>query len=241
MYTLDIPLRVVALVILSVILFTTGPALSDFSASSITEFVIFYANLFIFFFAGIFMRGSVNRRFCIVLGVSIILCHLTFYTFLHLAGNNFYVKIWSFFVASIPLYVGVVFFNHLQAKTLDICERLGVRNEVADRFVGPVSSTNLSIVFTGYVTFWIYADFIFASYCTVYGLMYNLPHDQYITELFKANDHINAMEVYDGVLLVVDAFITFLIGYRAILDQRRPDALGAGPTMTYDPSKALKI
>ena len=39
-----------------------------------------------------------------------------------------------------------------------------MKNEVADKIVGPIGSTNLTIVFTGYVTFWIYADFILATY-----------------------------------------------------------------------------
>ena len=240
MFTLDLPLRVTALLVLTLILVTTGPALTDFSTSSIIEFSIFYANLFVFFFAGIFMKGSINRRFCIALGISIILCHYTFYTFLEFAGNNIYVKIWSFFVASVPLYTGVVFFNYFQAKALDLFDLIGVKNEVADKIVGPIGSTNLTIVFTGYVTFWIYADFILATYCSIYGLMYDLPHDQYITDLFKANGHINAIAVYDGILLLVDAFVTFLIGYRAILDQKRPDALGVGPTMTYEKDKSFK-
>ena len=118
MFTLDLPLRVTALLVLTLILVTTGPALTDFSTSSIIEFSIFYANLFVFFFAGIFMKGSINRRFCIALGFSIILCHYTFYTFLEFAGNNIYVKIWSFFVASVPLYTGVAgILLHLQLST----------------------------------------------------------------------------------------------------------------------------
>lgn len=240
MFTLDIPLRVITLLLLTAILFTSGPSLTDFDTNSIISFTVFYANLFVYFFAGVFMRGAVNRRYCIVLGVSIILCHYTFYSFLAFAGDNIYLKVWSFFVATIPLYVGLTFFTYFQAKALNFFERMGIKNETADKIVGPVGTTNLAIIFSGYAAFWIFADFLLAAYCSLYGFVYGLPHDQLITELFKANGHINAIAVYDTLVLVVDAFFTVLIGYRAIVDQKRPDALGVGPTMTFDASKAIR-
>ncbi|MAI64069.1 MAG: hypothetical protein CL600_04170 [Alteromonas sp.] len=241
MFTSDIPLRVITLLILTAILFTTGPSLSDFDTNSLIQYTVFYANLFVFFFAGVFMRGAINRRYCLVIGFSIILCHFTFYSFLSLAGDNVYLKVWSFFVATIPLYVGLTFFTYFQAKLLNLLERIGVKNETADKIVGPVGTTNLAIIFSGYAAFWIFTDFLLAVYCSAYGFVYGLPHDQLITDLFIANGHFNAIAAYDAVILLVDAFFTILMGYRAIVDQKRPDALGVGPTMTFDASKALRI
>lgn len=239
MFSLDIPLRVITLLILTAILFTTGPSISDFNTDSIAQFSLFYSNLFVFFFAGIFMRGTINRRYCLVLGVSIILCHYSFYSFLSLAGDNIYLKVWSFFIGTIPLYIGLTFFSFFQAKLLNLFEKLGVKNETADNIVGPVGTTNLAIIFSAYAAFWIFVDFLFAMYCSLYGYAYGLQNDQLITELFKANNHFNAVALYDTVVFVIDAFFTILIGYRAIIDQKRPDALGVGPTMTFDESKAL--
>ena len=116
-----------------------------------------------------------------------------------------------------------------------------MKNETADKIVGPVGTTNLAIIFSGYAAFWIFTDFLLAVYCSAYGFVYGLSHDQFITDLFIANGHFNAIAAYDALILLVDAFFTILMGYRAIVDQKRPDALGVGPTMTFDASKALRI
>lgn len=240
MSTFDIPLRVCTFLLLTVILYTTGPSISDFKAESIIEYAVFYANLSVFFFAGIFMRGVINRRFCLMLGISIILCHYFFYTFLTFAGDNTYLKVWSFFVGTLPLYLGVTYFTLIQAKCLNFLERMGVSDDVADKIVGPVGTTNLSIIFSAYVAFWLLIDFLLATYCISYGLYYGSPHNELLTPLMAANGHFNVFFGYDVLVLTVDAFFTILIAHRAIVDQKRPDALGVGPTMYFDSSKALK-
>lgn len=235
----NIPFRVIGFVFLAFSLFAIGPSLADFTSNSVVEYSLFYVSLSVIFYAGVFMKGKANNRLIFLFGVTLIINHFLFYNFLEWAGNNIYLKLWAFFVASTPMYLAFTYYTVIQAKALNLFERLGVADETADRIVGPIRSTNLGITLSTYATFWMGMDFCIATFSITYGLIYDVPVDGRITTAFTQNNHVNIYYIYDSLVMLFDAFLAIALASRVIRDNKRPDALGAGRFMTWDKTKVI--
>lgn len=228
--------QLLSLLIVLSILFSMGPSFSDFHYDSYIEFTAFYVNLTVLFSAGIFLKGKVNRRFIIYFGIAMILNNVIFYTWSDLFASNLYAKFWAMFVATLSWYLFFNHYNYIQCKALNFFERVGVNDALADKIVGPVGTTNLTIAINFYVVFWLVVDFMVAAYASLYGLSYGLAPRGSISAIFEQNNHINLFVMYDALIVVCNALVTILLAHRIVLDQKRPDSLGLGCNMTWDKS-----
>lgn len=234
--------RMLGFILLTVTLFMMGPSLVDFTSSSIIEFLAFYVHIWVIFFAGIFMRGKANRRAILVLVLSIIANHYLFYAYLEWVQGYTYAKLWCMFVAGLPMYLAFTYYTYFQSRCLAFFERIGLSDSVADRIVGPIGTTNFWILCSCYATFWAFGDFFIAVYSSVYGLVYSVPAiDGRVTAEFLSNGHVNVYIVYDSVIVVVDSVFAVLVAHRVLRDQKRPDALGIGRSMTWDKSRVKTL
>ncbi len=79
MFVVEQKSRFICFIILAFSICYFGPAISDFTLESWVEYIVFYINLLVLFFAGVYMRGHLNRRAALVFGVSLIANHYIFY------------------------------------------------------------------------------------------------------------------------------------------------------------------
>lgn len=240
MFFLKSPLRIFGFLAVALAMFMMGPSFVDFSSESIVEYATFYVNLGVIVFGGLFMRGMVNQRVMVILGLSLIANHYLFYAYLALFPDNIYARFWCMFVSTLPIYLAFNYYTYFQCRLLSVLEKLGVSDARADRLVGPIGTTNLVITFNFYATLWIVSDFIVASYASIYGLLHGMPTSGSVIRIFESNNHINIFLVYETWVLLVDAVFTIILAHRVLRDQKRPDALGIGHSMTWDKTRSIR-
>lgn len=240
MFFLRSPMRLIGFAVVASILFMLGPDFADFSSESMVEFTTFYVNLSVIVLAGLFMRGHVNQRTMIVLGTAFIANHYLFYAYLFEFQQNIYARFWTMFVSTLPMYFAFNYYTFLQCKCLSLLQKLGVKDETADKLVGPIGTTNMTLTFNFYATMWLVIDFCLASYATIFGLAHGMGPTESIVGIFAATNHINLFTAYDSLIILVDAVFTVVLAHRLLLDQKRPDALGLGRSMTWDKSRSIR-
>lgn len=236
MFFLRSPLQTLSFLIVFAVMFSLGPSLESFTSKSLIEFATFYANLGVIACAGALLKGPINRRFIIVLSFSLIANYYVFYSALEMFTGNIYAQFWTMCLGSTSIYIILNYYTFFQCKSLSLMEKIGVPDNIADAIVGPIGTTNLMISFSFYACFWLTVDFSIAVYSITYGIIYGLPFDGRITTLFTENKHFNIFVIYDSLILLVNAFFTIILAHRIYLDQKRPDALGVGRSMTWNKS-----
>lgn len=137
------------------------------------------------------------------------------------------------------MYLGFRYYHVMQAKLMNFLDRVGVSEHQTDKIVGTVGTTNLWLMCTAYAGFRVVLDFTIAFGSTLYGLYYEVPAigGRVTTELAQ-NGHPNPYVMYDVIIILVDAAFAIALTHRVTRDQKRPDALGLGRSMTWDKSRA---
>jgi hypothetical protein len=241
MFINRVPTRMLGFVFLTFTLYVLGPSFQDFSSSSWVEFVVFYIHVWVLFFAGVFMKGVVNRRAVLLFGLSLVANHFLFFWFLEQVGSYTYAKLWCFVVSGLPMYLVFTYYTTIQARLLSFLDGR-VSDSVADKVVGPLGTTNFWLLCSGYATFWIVIDFLVGAYASLYGLYFDVPGvGGRITPVMVENGPFNIYALYDSIVMLTDSVFAVLLASRVLQDQKRPDALGLGRFMTWDKKRVTGL
>lgn len=238
MLLIDHPFKTISFLALSVTVIAMGPSFEEFTSSSWVEHLSFYSYTLILFFAGVYTKGAVNRRAVLLFGICLIMNHQIYYSYLELMHNYTYAKVFVIMVGGIPTYLLFTYYQWLQSKALNVFSRCGVRDEIADKIVGPVGHSNLWMFFSGYAALYVVIDFSFSVYFGMYGLVHGVPaYGGRIAPVMLENGHPMILSYYSAIVVLIDSIFAILLTKKVLFDQKRPDALGTGRYMSWDNSK----
>ena len=211
-----------------------GPSFDEFTMASSVQYIVFYGSYAMLLYAGVFMKGKSNKRLAVYFGCFCVIAHKVFMEYWAFFDGNVYAMVWIYSVSVIPGYLFFTYYNFWQAKLMDLLDILGVNKHLTDKIVGNIKTTNLQLLFSQYWLVMCVLNFFIGFALVLQGLAYRVPPDGSISRTISQFGGFDPTGLVTALTVVFDLAFYAILYRKVILDQKRPDCLGVGSTMTWD-------